>query len=84
MISKTHTLDGVKVEPGLMVWDYDLKRRRVGRTFRTYDGGTPWWEMEDPETGQPAKAMDPSRMWTRRPGDNKPASDEPGLFDDIG
>jgi hypothetical protein len=66
MISKTHTLDGVKVEPGLRVWDYNLDRRIVGEVAHV-SHDVPWYAMTDPETGTRGSDMDPSRMWVRDP-----------------
>lgn len=69
MISTTHTLDGVLVEPGLRVWDYDLRPRIVGPTNRV-SHGVPWWDMVIPDgeyAGQLGSAMDPSRMWAKHP-----------------
>lgn len=74
MISTTHTLDGVEVVPGLLVWDYDLRPRRVVQRHDTYRVSLglppeedPWWEMEDPVTGTRGSDMNCSRMWVRHP-----------------
>jgi len=65
-ISTTHTLDGTEVVPGLLVWDYDMRPRRVGEVaFRSH--GTTWYEMFDLDTGRRGSDMDPSRMWFRHP-----------------
>jgi hypothetical protein len=66
-ISHTHTLDGVKVEVGMVVWDYDLRRARVGQPHRPEANGDVWYDMENPETGARMSIMNPSRMWVRHP-----------------
>lgn len=67
MISKTHTLDGVEVVPGLRVWDYDLRPRIVGEIRFKEADGDPWYNMIDPSIMATAKEMNPSRMWFRHP-----------------
>jgi len=69
-LSTTHTLDGVEVVPGLLVWDYDLRARRVVRIAYT-DHGNPWWELEDPVTEERGSDMDASRMWVYHPSNGR-------------
>jgi hypothetical protein len=81
MISKTHTLDGVKVVPGLRVWDYDLHPRIVGEVDHVTPGGhedpiydhDPWYRMINPETGLQGSSMNPSRMWFYHPSTQRKA-----------
>ena len=71
MISTTHTLDGVRVKPGLRVWDYDLRRRIVGEPNRWQNPNEDtWYEMiipDGPHAGQTGSTMNASRMWVRHP-----------------
>lgn len=76
IISKTHTLDGYKVVPGMHVWDYDLRPRIVGEEFSLSvavpDGprDDPWWDMLIPygeHAGKLGSSMNPSRMWKFHP-----------------
>jgi hypothetical protein len=79
IISKTHTLDGVEVVPGLRVWDYDLNVRVVGsiayREGTTKDDplGDPWFHMINPETMARGSDMNPSRMWFYHPSTQRKA-----------
>ena len=82
MISTTHTLDGVEVKQGLVVWDYDLRVRVVGERNDLYreDLGLPlsedpWYVMTDPATGNRGSDMNCSRMWVRHPSTRQPAQD---------
>jgi hypothetical protein len=66
-ISKTHTLDGVEVRPGLRVWDYNL-RRAIVVALQPYQNPAEgdWWDMQDVD-GNPSSMMNCSRMWVRHP-----------------
>lgn len=76
-LSTTHTLDGVRVTPGLHVWDYDLRHRIVGDVAYT-SGGDPWYRMLDPQTKRHGSDMNPSRMWVRHPATGATAGDFEG------
>jgi len=65
-ISHTHTLDGVKVEPGLKVWDYDLRPVTVGKAGRPEANGDVWYDTIRAD-GTRGSIMNPSRMWHRHP-----------------
>jgi hypothetical protein len=80
MISTTHTLDGVKVTQGLLVWDYDLRVRMVGERNDLYRkdlglplAADPWYTMTDPVTGHRGSDMNCSRMWANHPSTGEPA-----------
>lgn len=61
------TIDGVPVEPGLRVWDYDLRRSVVvGPQAHGNPNEAQWYDMAKPD-GSPAKMMDAKRMWVRHP-----------------
>lgn len=66
-ISKTHTLDGVEVKPGLRVWDYNL-RRAVVVGLQPYQNPAEgdWYDMATVD-GERSSMMNPSRMWVRHP-----------------
>ena len=72
-LSKTHTLDGVEVVPGLRVWDYNLRVRVVSEDFAREADGDPWYRMIDPETGRYGSDMNPSRMWRYHPSTGRAA-----------
>jgi hypothetical protein len=73
ILSKTHTLDGVEVQPGLRVWDYDLRPRIVGAIQHRESDGDPWYSMIDPETQRQGSIMNPSRMWFYHPSTQRKA-----------
>jgi hypothetical protein len=75
------TIDGVPVEPGLIVWDYDLHRSQVAPIKGTHaDPDSEWhdsWDgfyaMVDPDTGDRRSIMTGDRMWYRHPTTGKSA-----------
>lgn len=60
------TLDGFIVEPGLAVWDYDLRLCTVERLDHVDQAGTPWFRTT---TG----TFDGGRLWVNHPFDKTDA-----------
>ena len=61
------TIDGFIVDPGLAVWDYDLKPCTVESMHHVDQAGTPWFKTT---TGM----FDSKRMWVNHPTTKQPAS----------
>ena len=60
------TNDGYVVEPGLAVWDYDLKPCIV-ESYNHTEAGTPWFTTDN------GGLFDGGRMWVYHPTTNQPA-----------
>ena len=69
-IAPQRTIDGVRITPGLKVWDYNYSNTLLLSEMRTViepngyvggDGGVVWFTLDNGGT------FDGSRMWARRP-----------------